>query len=246
MSRLYEISYNKNQWEVQGNRNTRYTLVNKKTLESYCIPGDVIGIEQITDDEFLVYRIIFRDEYEPGDRYQIAQIKLKNSIINFMYCHDFYNRFGFLTKDTIIFYNDGLLYSISKNEECNSLNHLFSENDLFYDHRLFVSRTICPILCDGKDYPDYLLIEYELPSGYLKIGAYLQVLVDVNSLLPIMPVYSTLRPGKLYLEPSQTLGQLIEKETHYSYIVGDFLYDLYTADNRKKPNEILDILKETN
>ena len=244
-SRLYEINYNKEQWEVRGNRDIGYTLINTKTLESYCISGDVVGIEQITDDEFLVFRILSYDEWEPGDKCQIARVQLKDSKATRMYSKDFFGHFKFLTKDIIIFENDALLYYISENKECDKLNHLFSENNSLYDCRICKKRTIGYIYNNSKDYPDYILMEYDINSIFFKIGAYLQVPIDVNSLLPIMPVYSSLRPGKLYLAPSQTLGELVEKECYYASVLGNFLFDFYhIKNNKKKPDEILAMIKE--
>lgn len=246
MSRFYGISYNEEQWSIEGSRDTRYTLVNKETLNIYPIRGNVVGIEQITDDEFLIYRIISYDEWAPGDKHQIARVKLKDSKIILMYSNDFYHYFHFLTEDIIIFDDTLLLYSISKNENDDRLNHLFSEDKSLYDSRLIRDRSIKFLYSNEEDlYPNYLLMNYKLFSSFFDIEAYLQVVIDTNSLLPVMPVYSTLRPGELYLAPSQTLGQLVEKETYYANIVGDFLFDFYHKDNRKSSNELLDMIKKT-
>lgn len=246
MSRLYKISYNEKQWVIKGDRQTRYTLVNKETLDFYRIPGDVVGIEQINDDEFLVFRIISYSEWVPGDKHQIARLKLKDSKMISMFSYDFYHHFHFLTEDVIFFDDDAILYSISKNEVDDRLNHLFSENKSLNDSRLIGDRSIKLLYANEEDlYPNYLLVNYKLHSGILDIGAYLQVVIDAHLLLPIMPIYSTLRPGELYLEPSQTLGQLVEKEAYYANIVGDFLFDFYHKDNRKSSNELLDMIKKT-
>lgn len=247
MSRLHEISCNKKQWSIKGNRDIgRYNLINKKDLTLYRIPGDIIGIEQINDDEFLVYRIISCDEWEPGNKYQIARVKLKDSKIILMYYYDFYHNFHFLTEDIIIFDDSFLLYSISENKEDDRLKHLFSEDKSLYDCRLVKDSSISFLYDNKKDlYPNYLLIEYKLNSGLFDIAAYLQVVIDVNSFLPVMPVYSTLRPGELYLAPSQTLGQLVEKETHYANIVGNFLFDFYHKKDKKNADELLAMIKKT-
>ena len=73
MSRLYEIKCNEEQWIVKGTRDVGYKIVNKETFDSHSISGDIIGIEQITDDEFLVYRRIMRDKW------QILRVKLQNA-----------------------------------------------------------------------------------------------------------------------------------------------------------------------
>lgn len=64
MNKLYPISYDKSQWTIQGNRDTGYQILNKTSFDSCTLNGDVIGIEQIIDNEFLVYRRIMRDKYQ--------------------------------------------------------------------------------------------------------------------------------------------------------------------------------------
>lgn len=98
--RLYEIKCNEEQWNIRGSRDEGYIIVNTRTFECYSIPGDVIGIEQITDDTFLIYRRTMRDEW------QILRLKLQGSKL-VEYKHNF-KHFKFLTDDIIIFdYEDG-------------------------------------------------------------------------------------------------------------------------------------------
>lgn len=95
MSRLYEIKCNEEQWIVKGSRDTGYEIVDKITFECYTISGDVIGIEQISYDEFLIHRRTMRDDW------QILRLKLQGSTI-VEYKHTF-KHFDFLTDDIIIF-----------------------------------------------------------------------------------------------------------------------------------------------
>ena len=243
MSRLYGISYNDQQWCVKGSREDGYTLINKTTFDSYSIRGDVIGIEQITDDEFLVYRLISWDEWEPGNSYQIARILLKGreAVVTFEYT--FYHHFHFLTEDIIIFDDAALLYSIKKNEKDDRLNHLFSENKSLHDRRLIRDRNIKFLYTNKEDlYPSCLLLEYRLNTHLFDTTEYLQVILDSSTLLPISPVYSTLRDKYFTLSSTLTLGQLVEEENRYMYIIGSFLHDLYSKDNRKSSDDMLNMI----
>ena len=105
MMRLHGISCNEEQWCVKGNRDDGYTLVNRTTLDSYSISEDVIGIEQISDDTFLVYRRI-RDEW------QINRVKLSDDKVVREYHHEF-QHFNFLTEDVIIFDKENRISTIS-------------------------------------------------------------------------------------------------------------------------------------
>lgn len=239
MSRLYSISYNEEQWNIRGSRNTGYTIVNKTTFDSHRISGDVIGIEQVTDDEFLVYRRIMRDEW------QIFRFKTDviNHKMHILY-HKEFRHFNFLTEDIIIFDKDSYvlgatLYSISKNVEYDILNHILSSEP---DCRLIKDRQITLLYENPKkdEYPTALYLEYQFNSYPLNICAYLQVVLDVNTFKTIRPVYSTLRDKYFDLsDESITLGQIAKEDSYYADIIGDFLSDFYSKDNRKDLEELL-------
>lgn len=238
MSRLYDISYNDDQWKITGSRDTGYTLIHRIALVSCRISGDIIGIEQITDDEFLVHRHIMRDEW------QIIRLKfdIVNDKIYELYRKEFRN-FNFLTKDLIIFDKGAhvlgsILYRISTNTEHDTLNHLLSSEP---DCRLIKNRKIELLYENPKEdeYPTALYVEYQFSSYPIDICAYLQVILDVNTFKPIGPVYSTLRDKYLYIDDTVTFGQIAKEDSHYARIIGDFLDDLYSKDNRKDVNELI-------
>ena len=207
MMRLYEISCNKEQWCVKGNRDDGYTLVNRTTLDSYSISGDVIGIEQISDDTFLVYRRIMRDKW------QINRVKLSDGETVREYHHEF-QHFNFLTKDIIIFDKDkslgGILYSISQNCEMDTMNHMLHEDSRIHDASCLFKRYITFLYDKKKDseYPSLLLVDYKPICAYHS-NEYLQVFFDPNSLQPLSPVYSTLRNQYLTLTESYTLKEIM-------------------------------------
>lgn len=238
-SRLYDISYNEEQWSITGSRDTGYTVINKTTFDSHRISGDVIGIEQVTDDEFLVYRRIMRNKW------QIFRFKadIVNHKIYNLYCKEFCS-FDFLTDDIIIFDQDyyvlgATLYSISKNEEYDTLNHLLSSEP---DCRLIKDRRITLLYENPEkgEYPTALYVEYQFNSYPLDICAYLQVVLDANTFKPIRPVYSTLRDKYFDLsDESITLGQIAKEDSYYASKIGNFLSAFYSKDNRKDLEELL-------
>lgn len=243
MSRLYDISYNEEQWNITGSRDTGYKLVNKKTFDSCSISGDIIGIEQVSDYEFLVHRRIMRDKWH------IKRIKfdVSDHEVYELYCKEFH-KFHFLTEDIIIFDKDAhvlgaTLYSISNNTEYDTLNHILSSNP---DCQIIRDRKITLLYEDYEkdDYPTGLYVEYEFSSYPLDICAYLQVILDVNTFKPIGPVYSTLRDKYFHIDDTVTLGQIAEEDSYYADKIGTFLSNFYSKDNRKDLKDLLSVEKK--
>lgn len=242
MSRLYDISYNDNQWKITGSRDTGYTIIHRIALVSFKILGDIIGIEQIADEEFLVYRRIMRDEW------QIIRFKfdIQKDKVYSLYQKEF-RHFDFLTEDLIIFDKDShvsgaTLYSISKNKEYDTLNHLLSSEP---DCRLIKDRQIELLYEDTKksEYPVAIYIEYKFGIySFIDIGAYLQVILDVNTFKPIRPVYSTLR-DKYFDVDASSLGLIAKEDSYYAKIICDRLNDFYSKDSRKDINELANMEK---
>lgn len=243
MSRLYGISYDKSKWSIRGSRDTGYRIVNKNSFDSYTLRGDIIGIEQISDDEFLVYRRVMRDEW------QIVRLKFDTNTheVYQLYCKKFCH-FNFLNEDTIIFDKDAhvlgaVLYHISSNTEDNSLNRLFGSEP---DCRLIQSRYIRLLYDDveNDEYPTSLFVEYKFSSYPLDICAYLQVILDANTLTPISPAYSSLRDKYFYLDDSLTLGQIAKEDSYYSGVIGRSLSSFYSKGTLKTSTDLLNIAKE--
>ena len=241
--RLYDISYNENQWSVKGSRDSGYTIVHKTTFEAYSISGDVIGIDQISDDEFLVHNRFMRDTWH------IRRVKLKDGQLIIEYNHNF-KYFNFLTDDIIIFdykrsCHGAKLYSISKNSEFDDLNHLISGNLERHDASYVNNRDV-ELLYQNKvsQYPTYLLVDYQLQHTFIT-DEHLQLILDSNSLQPLTPVYSTLRGKYFTLSDSLTLRDLVEEENHYLYIIDGFLKELYYTANTKSTEELLSMIEKT-
>ena len=100
MSRLYDMKYDENRWKVKKiddkNYDT-YKIIDKEQDEIYFF-RNIIGAEQVTEDEFLVHRRYNRDKLI------IERCKLENSEIEKTFAKDF-SRFNFITDDRIIFTN---------------------------------------------------------------------------------------------------------------------------------------------
>lgn len=66
----------------------------------------------------------------------------------------------------------------------------------------------------------------------------------MNTFKPIGPVYSTLRDKYFYIDDTTTLEQIAKEDSHYARIINDFLVELYSKDNRKDVNELVNMKKQ--
>lgn len=233
MSRLYDISYDKEKWVINGSRDTGYQIVRKETFTSYFVGGDIIGIEQVTDDAFLVYRRTMRNEWS------IARIKLTGTEKVFEYEHSFTN-FDFLTDDTIIFDKDSCVfatvYSINNNCEIPIIHSIISKSSNLPDTRFCRSREIDLYYNNESfEYPSHLFVAYKLSSNYCK--EFIQVMIDPSTLQPISPAYSTLRGKYIHLSDNFTLEKLFTEDNNNLNVINAFLYNLYCTDARKTEAE---------
>ncbi len=194
MSRLYDITYNEEQWSCKGSRDFGYTFVNKKTLDSYRIYGDVIGIEQLGDNSFLVYRRIMRDKW------QISRVVFNSGHSSLVFSEEFKN-FYFLSEDTILF-DSRCVYSISKNCRVPEFEWL-----KYFD---------LDVITDEKTNSTYLLVKRKLFHS----DDYVQVFVDTKTFKPITHASSSLRNNHhITLSDKFTFANLVEEDDYYAKII---------------------------
>lgn len=84
-----------------------------------------------------------------------------------------------------------------------------------------------------------------MTSSYSTMKIVAQLILDINSLKPVTPVYSTLRNKYFTLSDSLTLKDLVEEENHYLLIIDDFLNKLYNTANTKITEELLSMIEKT-
>lgn len=198
MSRLHGITYNKKQWDCWSSRNyISYSLKNKKTLDTYSIVGDIIGMEQIDDSSFLVYRII------PGngrqiDRQQIIRMVFNSGCSSCIFLKSAFKNFYFLSEDTILFDNK-CVYSISQNCEIPEFEWLKS-----FDLEVFT---------DEKKNSTYLWVKKKNPYT----NDCVQVFVDTKKFQPITSASSSLRNNHhITLSDEFTFLDLVREDESYA------------------------------
>ena len=191
MSKLYEISYNKRQWNITGSRETKYILLNLSTNKGYVACGDIIGICQVTDDEFLIHRRIQRYKW------QILRVQFKDDDSKVLFSKDF-EHFYFLTDDTILFDNY-LVYSISKNKEVKEFDWLKWKH---FELKKINDSTV-------------LLLNARHGNNNDRVT----VLVDIETFKPISQVYSSLRDSFFDVQTSEDVVKIINEDARYIDII---------------------------
>ena len=119
MSRLYGVQVDGERWKVELIENDddydSYKLVDRKNGEFYFF-NYIIGLEQVADNEFLVYRRLNHDDFVI-ERYKIQKSKFIKLF------EKSFTKFDFITNDRILFtywgnsgpYLCGGIYSIKDN-----------------------------------------------------------------------------------------------------------------------------------
>ena len=204
MSRLYDRTYDESKWKITDHQfvvglDEGFVLTNLSTHRDFIIPGDIIGVEQISDDTFLIHHRIRRDEFE------IYRFNLSGSVPKQEFCQSF-ESFDFLTDDTILF-DSNMVYSISKNKEID------------FDYK----NTDIDIYSDEEDNKIFLLVEKSLNSLYSH--EYVIVLVDGQTLKPVTDAYSTLRDAYIPLSESFSFYNLVNQDQKYLRIITDFCFE---------------------
>lgn len=136
------------------------------------------------------------------------------------------NNFLVLDKDHILFLGKRTtkVFNVTTNsEEFLTPAHFesFQEKGLF--DFLFGSNTS---LKTSKDGNSYLYCERELGSSFYRRNYYVQILLDVDTLAPALPIYSSLRNSFIDLTDSFTLKDFLEEEIYYIRLVDKFLSEL--------------------
>lgn len=228
MSRLYEVKVDKKRWKIVETDNENYhtyKLIEKEKEEIYFL-RHIIGVEQVTDDEFLVYRRVNYDDFE------IARYKLQNSTINQLFAKKF-SQFYFISDDRIMFtywgntgpYRCGGIYSIKDNKILEEAKWLDGAAiDLYKD----------------DENPDEikLYVEEALPS--YKLGnPKLLFTVDPETLQPNSDCYSQLRDSFIKTNSKEDIENIKSEEQKNIRIIEEQMYQQEREQLQKAKEKVL-------
>ena len=212
MSRLYDTIVDEKRWKVvkidNGENNyDSYKLVDKKNEEIYFL-NHIIGFEQVTDDEFLVYRRANYDDFE------IVRYKLQESELIKLFAQRF-SQFYFISDDRIMFtywgntgpYRCGGIYSIKDNSMLEEANWL--------------KGTAIDIYKDDEN-PDEikLYVEKEIYSYRLN-NQKLIFTVDPNTLQPNSDCYSQFTDSFIKVSSKKDIDKIEKRDKKNMEIIAE-------------------------
>ena len=182
-----------------------YKIIDMEKEEIYYL-NHIIGVEQVTDDEFLIYKRANRDEFE------IVRYKLQNS--------EFYKLFDKKIGDFYFISDDRIMFIYCANDTSHRCSGFYSINE---NKLLEVAKWIkfnrVDIYEDDdnpgkiKIYVEEELISYELNNPILLFT------VDPNTLQPNSDCYSQLRDSYIKVSSKEDIERVKSEEQEYINII---------------------------
>lgn len=211
MGRLYGTEIDKKRWEIVEFDNQyyhSYKLMDKKEKRNYYL-YHIIGIEQVAENEFLVF------VRASCDAFKIVRYKSQNSKIYQLFDKTF-SQFYFISNDRIMFtnvtsggsYHCCGIYSIKENKILEEAKWLCNVSVEIYD-----------------DNPDdiKLYVEEELAS-YRLHNPKLLFTVDPVTLQPNSECYSQLRDSYIKVSNKEDIESIKVDDRKYMSIIEDEMY----------------------
>ena len=226
MSRLYEAKVDEKRWKITeiDNKNYHtYKLIDKREEEIYFL-RNIIGVEQVKDDEFLVF-----DRYNI-DFFRIARYKAEKSELIKLFDTKFTD-FDFITDDRILFtywdkshsYRSSGIYSIK-------------DNDYVEDGKWLNGKSVEVFKYDDGNIGIY--VEDEMIS-YMLNRPKLIFTVDSNNLQPNSECYSELRDSFIKVNDKEDIKKIKLEEQRYIGIIEDYIYKKEKEQLEKAKKKVL-------
>ncbi len=239
MSRLKGFSYNEELWDIKRNSSS-LTIKDKMNDLSYEIQGEIIAIEEISGDTFLILKKVLN-----SNDILFVKFIVCNGVI-FTAFSKYIKSLDFLSEDLIIFnknYLDSKVYSISRNVEYfKDIQYIVTQSAILAETSFCLSYNVTLVYDNSfSEYPTKLLVDYKLISFHCE--EYIQVLVDIESWTPISPAYSSLRNKYVEFSKEKPLSKIIKEDNYNLAIIDDFLEDTYFKDKKKSVTDFLSVIK---
>lgn len=223
MSRLHDVKVDEKRWkivEIDNKNYHSYRLIDKEREEIYFL-NHIIGLEQVADDEFLIF------DRANWDRFRIARYKAENSRLSKLF-EGFFSNFYFITDDRILFtywdnagsYRIGGIYSIK-------------DNGYVEDDGKWLDSASIEVF-NYEDNPDKigLYVEEEIYSR--KLGnPKLLFTVSPSDLEPNSDCYSELRGSFIKVNSKKDIQDIKSEEQEYIRVIEDYMHQ-YEQEKRQK------------
>lgn len=213
MSRLYEAKVDGKRWKIVETDNKSYhtfKLFDTEKGETYIL-RNIIGVEQVAEDEFLVYRRV------GGDLFEIGRYKVKNAKFHQVFSKRF-SKFDFISDDRIMFSSWGNtgpyccigIYSIKENKILDEAKWLNGAAVEIYEDSDNPSKV--------KIYVEKKLISYKLDNPTLSF------VVDPDTLQPSSDCYSELRDSYIKVSSKDDIESIKAEDEKYIFIIKEYMY----------------------
>ena len=230
MSRLYDAKVDEEQWKIKKIDNGKdnydsYKLVDKKNEEIYCFRY-IIGLEQVSEDEFLIFRRANYNDFE------IVRYKLQNSNLVELFSKRF-SHFYFISDDSIMFTN------VKKNGSycCGGIYSI--KNNTMLEEAKWLEGTTIDVYEDDKNPKDFkLYVEKEIYSYELR-NQKLVFTVDVNTLQPNSDCYSQLRNSFISVSSKEDIDKIVFEEQKYIKIIEEQMRQQEVAKLKQAKERVL-------
>ena len=234
MGRLYEAKVDEKRWKIVETDNEyyhSYKLIDKEKEEIYYL-YHIIGVEQVAEDEFLIYKRANRDEFE------IVRYKLQNSEFYKLFdknIGDFY----FISDDRIM-----LMYCLKDASHCCNGIYSIKENKLLEEAE-WLDMTRVDIYKDDDNSDEIkIYVEEKLYSCILN-NPKLLFTVDPNTLQPNSDCYSQLRDSYIKVSNKEDIESIRLEEQKYIRIIEKEMLEKEHEQLQKAKTKILSRTNET-
>lgn len=227
MSRLYEAKVNEKRWKIVETDNKNYhtyKLIDKKNEEIYFL-NHIIGVEQVKDDEFLVYRSVNNDSYE------IARYKLQKSKFIHLFSKRF-NHFHFISDDRIMF----TYWDNSGSCRCGGI-YSIKDNKILEEAK-WLDAAIIDVYNDKDTNEIKLYVEKEI-SSYNLHNPKLLFTVGPNTLQPNSDCYSQLRDNFIKVSSKEDIKSIELEEIKYIRIIEKYIFQQECEQLQKAKEKVL-------
>ena len=116
---LYNLTYDKLKWEIKEDHKGSFYIKNLEFNTMWHFIGDIIGICQVSENEFLIHKRIMRDIWHI-DRVKLSE-KSGFEITRSFKCN--FHNFTIFPNNTILFDSE-MLYDVKRNEVVEAFNWL--------------------------------------------------------------------------------------------------------------------------
>ena len=225
MSRLYGAEVDEKKWEIIEIDNSdyhTYKLVDKETKKTYFLKK-IIGIEQVAENEFLIYK---RSNY---DEFMITRYKLENFKFQKIFDKKFSN-FDFINDDRILFrYTDR-----SAKYRCSGIYSIKDNN--YVDDGKWLDGNIIDIYEDEgkiKLFVQIIILSHVIGNQELFFT------VDPNSLEPNSSCYSLLRNRFIDVKTKEDIFEIKKEDQKYADVISNYIFEQKRLNKEQAKEKLL-------